>query len=93
LFKTYEFSNSTGYPDAGKAWPEPRASVNSLKGDAAELVLDGRLIGERSEEINLAELLPIAHREFDQKTKTIDETLLQQLWPALPDRLAASQPA
>jgi Helicase conserved C-terminal domain len=61
------------------------------KGDAAELVLDGRLIGERSEEINLAELLQIAHREFDQTTKTIDETLLQQQWPALRDRLAASQ--
>jgi len=32
------------------------------KGDAAELVLDGRLIGERTEEVNLAELLKVAHR-------------------------------
>ncbi|MGO8925959.1 MAG: hypothetical protein ACLQU3_03555 [Limisphaerales bacterium] len=41
------------------------------KGDAAELVLDLRLIGERTEEINLAELLRIAHREFDADTAAL----------------------
>src|ERR1039458_1579307 len=50
------------------------------KGDAAELVLDGRLIGERTEEINLAELLKIAHKEFDAGSNTIDEALLQAQW-------------
>ena len=51
------------------------------KGDAAELVLDGRLIGERTEEVNLAELLKVAHREFaDEKTKTIDEAELYARW-------------
>ncbi|MDE2106545.1 MAG: DEAD/DEAH box helicase, partial [Patescibacteria group bacterium] len=60
------------------------------KGDAAELVLDGRLIGERTEEVNLAELLRVAHREFDAKEKTIDEALLYQQWPALRDRLATA---
>ncbi len=34
------------------------------KGDASELVLDGRLIGEQSTEVNLAELLDIARKEF-----------------------------
>lgn len=57
------------------------------KGDAAELVLDGRLIGERTEDVNLSELLKVAHREFDDKTQTIDEALLQRQWPALRDRL------
>ena len=51
------------------------------KGDAAELVLDGRLIGERTEEVNLAELLKTAHREFvADKTVTIDEGGLHQQW-------------
>jgi hypothetical protein len=36
-------------------------------------VLDGRLIGERSEEINLAELLKVAQREFDAESDTLDE--------------------
>jgi len=35
------------------------------KGDASELVLDGRLIGEQSTEVNLAELLDIARKEFN----------------------------
>jgi hypothetical protein len=51
------------------------------KGDAAELVLDGRLIGERTEEVNLAELLKTAHREFaDDKTQTMDEGELHKQW-------------
>ncbi len=58
------------------------------KGDAAELVLDGRLIGERTEEINLAELLSIAQREFNTQNNTIDETTLVKQWPALRSRLA-----
>ena len=58
------------------------------KGDAAELVLDGRLIGERTEEVNLAELLHVAHQEFDADTATLDEGLLHAQWPALRDRLA-----
>ena len=63
------------------------------KGDAAELVLDGRLIGERTEEVNLAELLNIARKEFETSTKTIDEAMLQATWPALRDKLAASMRA
>lgn len=34
------------------------------------LVLDGRLIGERTEEVNLAQLLKIAYKEFDSGSKT-----------------------
>ena len=63
------------------------------KGDAAELVLDGRLIGERTEEVNLAELLQIAHQEFKSSTKTIDEALLQSQWPTLRDKLHAAMSA
>jgi hypothetical protein len=63
------------------------------KGDAAELVLDGRLIGERTEEVNLAELLQIAHKEFESSTKTIDEALLQSQWPVLREKLRAAMSA
>lgn len=65
-------------------------SLVQEKGDAAELVLDGQLIGERSEEVNLAELLKVAQREFNEKDKTLDEMLLQSQWPTLRDRLSAS---
>jgi hypothetical protein len=52
------------------------------KKDAAELVLDGHLLGENPNEVNLAELLHIAQREFAD-VKTIDEEELQQGWPRL----------
>ena len=52
------------------------------KKDAAELVLDGHLLGETPEEVNLAELLHIAEREF-KTVKTLDEHELEQGWPRL----------
>ena len=58
------------------------------KKDAAELVLDGHLLGETPEEANLHELLRTAQREF-QAVKTIDENLLDESWPNL--RSAISQ--
>lgn len=57
-------------------------SLLDEKEDAAELVLDGRLMGDNPEEINLAELLQIAAREFDSDSKTIDEVALEkEEWP------------
>ena len=55
------------------------------KGDAAELVLDGALLGEASQEVNLAELLDTAAREFaaNPERQTIDETELEREWPRL----------
>lgn len=67
-----------------------RYGCGSAKGDAAELVLDGNLIGERTEEINLAKLLRVAQREFDADTQTFDEALLHRQWPALRDRLTTA---
>lgn len=63
------------------------------KGDAAELVLDGRLMSERAEEVNLADLLKIAHKEFDAGSETIDEALIHAQWPALRDKLKAAMTA
>lgn len=57
------------------------------KGDAAELVLDGQLIGERTEEVNLAELLKIARKEFREGDNTIEEARLEQDWPSLRNAL------
>jgi hypothetical protein len=65
-------------------------SLVQEKSDAAELVLDGRLIGERTEEVNLAELLKVARREFNKKDATLDEGLLQAQWPRLRQRLACA---
>ena len=52
------------------------------KKDAAELVLDGHLLGENPTEVNLHELLRIALTEFKQ-VKTIDERKLEEGWPRL----------
>jgi SNF2 family DNA or RNA helicase len=56
------------------------------KGNACELVLDGKLLGENIEEVNLAELLQIAAAEFADQ-KTYPEELLEKEWPALRARL------
>jgi hypothetical protein len=67
------------------------------KGDAAELVLDGALLGQDPEEVNLAELLQIAHREFAQSGKAgaaaIPESDLLAQWPALRASLAQAMAA
>jgi hypothetical protein len=52
------------------------------KKDAAELVLDGHLLGENPFEVNLAELLNVALREFSN-IRAIDEEELEQSWPQL----------
>jgi len=61
------------------------------KGDASELVLDGHLIGEQSTEVNLAELLDIARKEFangSDAVTTVDEKELEKEWPALRSELS-----
>ena len=62
------------------------------KGDACELVLDGHLIGEQSEEVNLAELLEIAKKEFEEggQLLTVDEKKLEKEWPPLRSQLSAA---
>jgi hypothetical protein len=62
------------------------------KGDAAELVLDGRLQAEQSTEVNLAALLEIARKEFDAgaKLETVDENDLQNEWPPLRAQLSVA---
>jgi len=52
------------------------------KGDAAGLVLDGHLLGEVPGEVNLHELLHVAHREF-KEAKIVDELELEKDWPSL----------
>jgi len=60
------------------------------KRDAAELVLDGHLLGEDPQEVNLAELLRIAEKEFASITAggSIDERELEKEWPVLRAELA-----
>jgi SNF2 family DNA or RNA helicase len=43
-------------------------SLVQEKSDAAELVLDGRLVGESTEEVNLAELLKVAGIQWQGST-------------------------
>ena len=61
-------------------------SLTEEKGDAAELVLDGQLLGEQIEEVNLAELLKFALAEF-ANVKTVPEHRLEGEWEALRERL------
>lgn len=68
-------------------------SLVQEKSDAAELVLDGQLLGERVDEVNLAELLQVARREFNTKDRTIDEAVLERSWPGLLDQLTAAMGA
>lgn len=65
-------------------------SLIQEKGDSAELVLDGQLIGERTEEVNLAELLKIALREFNVEESTLDEAVIQKDWPSLRQKLQSA---
>lgn len=64
------------------------------KSDAAELVLDGHLLGEDPEEVNLDALLRIAEAEFavllaaNGKSVTVDERELAKEWLALRAQLA-----
>jgi hypothetical protein len=63
------------------------------KGDAAELVLDGKLVNEASTEVNLAELLDIARKEFENggsKLVTVDERELEKEWPPLRSQLSVA---
>lgn len=52
------------------------------KGEAAELVLDGKLLGEQQEEVNLAELLLTARAEFEGK-EVVDEADMETEWPRI----------
>jgi SNF2 family DNA or RNA helicase len=57
-------------------------SMIAEKGDSAELVLDGQLLGEKAHELTTWELLKIAEAEF-RSAKTYCEAKLEQEWPAL----------
>lgn len=60
------------------------------KEDAAELILDGHLLGEQPAETNLLELLRHAQRDFDPASKTIPEPTLKSQWPALRQKLESA---
>lgn len=60
------------------------------KSDASEMILDGHLLGENPAEMNLAELLDCAAKEFDPESQTIDESILLEEWPSLKAGLAAA---
>jgi hypothetical protein len=50
------------------------------KSDAAELILDGHLLGEAKQELNMNELLDFAFKEFSEARNTLDEQTLEQEW-------------
>lgn len=62
-------------------------SLTDEKTDSSDLCLDGRLMGERREEVNLFELLNLAREEFGSNNNTIDEVRLKESWPELQERL------
>jgi hypothetical protein len=58
----------------------------SEKADAAELTIDGRLIGEDVQEVSLRDLLKMAQEEFREAT-VLKEEQLEEEWPALRAKL------
>jgi hypothetical protein len=50
------------------------------KGDAAELVIDGKLLAEQQTEVNLTDLLAAAEKEFNLENETMDERALEVEW-------------
>jgi hypothetical protein len=64
------------------------------KRDATELVLDGHLLGEDPNEVNLAELLKIAYQDFAKMASAgIDERELVKEWPTGRTNLASAMRA
>jgi len=63
-------------------------AMTDEKGDSSDLVIDGKLMGQQAEEINLAELLKEAFAEFSRKdVTTYDEEILEREWPELKQQL------
>jgi hypothetical protein len=57
---------------------------------SSELAIDGRLLGEASEERGIAELLRDAMNDFRDHQDCPDEETLSKTWPALRDQLQAA---
>jgi SNF2 family DNA or RNA helicase len=60
-------------------------ALSQEKGDAAESVLDGHILGEHTSEASLAKLLNVTRREFSgsNAVTTVDEAELEKRWPPL----------
>jgi len=57
------------------------------KTNSSELAIDGRLLGEASEERSVAELLREAMRDFREKQDCPNEEVLCKTWPQLCEQL------
>jgi SNF2 family DNA or RNA helicase len=60
-------------------------SVFRDKSESSQLALDGRLFADKTDEINLGELLREAIRNFDPNAETIDEKDIEAEWESGPD--------
>jgi hypothetical protein len=60
------------------------------KTNSSELAIDGRLLGETTEERGIAELLRDAMSDFQSKQDCPNEETLAQNWPALREELQAA---
>jgi hypothetical protein len=61
------------------------------KGDSSQLALDGRLVEEAIEEVDLAELLASAIRNFRPGASTVPEQGIEAAWPSLRHRLRMAE--
>jgi len=73
---------------SGTMDPKLEAMIDD-KADAAELVIDGKLLGEDVKEVSLAELLRVAIAEFENAEKYPEEKLELE-WPELRENLATA---
>lgn len=59
------------------------------KSDSSELILDGSLMGDATEEVNFFELLKDAREDWEDNKKNFeDEAVMEQQWPELKERLS-----
>ena len=63
------------------------AELDNEKADSSELVLDGELVLEPCQELNLLDLLEGVSRDYDPEAATVDEASLEARWPALREAL------
>jgi SNF2 family DNA or RNA helicase len=70
---------------------ERLAELFAEKSATAQLALDGRLIGDQIEDVDLADLLRHSIKSFHPGAETLDETGMETQWPTLKNQLALAE--
>jgi hypothetical protein len=72
------------------SYEETQFDTVALKGDASQIILQGRRVQRDLHTPDMGELLAASMISWDHGPKTISESLCEQQWPTLRDELATS---